>query len=101
MMQEDDEVCERQRARNIACHLLQSVLQMVIYFLIMCHIMMSTRTMASSIVIAVAAWETQLSVSKLYEVFRGPWVPSVENSIEIFVCTAQWHLISCCSSVSA
>lgn len=31
----------------------------------------------------------------------GPWVLSVENSIEIFVCTAQWHLISCCSSVSA
>lgn len=28
-------------------------------------------------------------------------MPSVGNSIEIFVCMAQWHLISCCSSVSA
>lgn len=48
------------------------VLQMVIYFLIVCHIMMSTRTMASNIIIAVAGLESWLSVLKVFEVCRGP-----------------------------
>lgn len=32
--------------------------------------------------------------------YGGPSVHSIENYIEIFVCTPQWHLISRCSSVS-
>lgn len=70
MMQEDDEVCERRRAGLSSPTIY--VLQMVIYFLIVCHIMMSTRTTAPNVIIAVAALVSRLSVLKVSEVCRGP-----------------------------
>lgn len=54
MMQGDDEVCEMEGREHSLSSPTIYVLQVVIYFLIVCHIM-SMRTPPSNVIIAVAA----------------------------------------------
>lgn len=76
-MQKHNEICERRRAKNMACHLPQSIsFGIVFYFLIWCCVMMSERTMVSD---AVMAFKPTFSWKSLPGLQEAPWVPSVEK----------------------